>query len=338
MTKILNSLKVTGTGSSSQALGVTGGYVNINDKLRIGDWSSPTTTLDVYSKGTTSSTNAFKITTGFTTNNFFPSLNYSDDGVLTLVGSGLAYGDTNAGRAVGSADLVIGNNNYGSIDLQGYGIFGKDQGGNEGLRFMIKKGPGGSNVGTYSRAFRFQTATNRLFSLAPESDSVFSIVYPDYNNGYIYVSGLNANTYFKVITDITSGPAYTSRERFGIQSYADWAPTYFRNISSLQIDSNAIVNRSIGTASSILPNTFIIGSSQSSISMTGTTYGIPTSWNQQTIIIAPGSNVNMTASHFPVVGLTHTNNSNIIIVGQLSTIPTTGNYNLMWRPKNHDKL
>jgi hypothetical protein len=58
MTKILNSLKVTGTGSSSQALGVTGGYVSINDKLRIGDWSIPTATVNINSPGTTSSTNA----------------------------------------------------------------------------------------------------------------------------------------------------------------------------------------------------------------------------------------------------------------------------------------
>jgi len=66
MTKILNSLLVAGTGSTNQALGVTAGYVSISNKLRIGDWSTPTATLNINSPGTSSSTNAFKISTGYT--------------------------------------------------------------------------------------------------------------------------------------------------------------------------------------------------------------------------------------------------------------------------------
>jgi len=324
MTKILNSLKVTGTGSSSQALGVTGGYVSINDKLRIGDWSTPTATVNINSKGTTSSTNAFKITTGFTTNNFYPSLNYSDDGVLTLVGAGLGYGATNSGRPIGSADLVIGNNYYGSIELAGYGIFGRDQGTSEGLSFYIRKVAGGA--ATYSRGFRFITATDRQFNLQPEADDTFSINYPTYNNGYIRLSSYNdSGKYFRISTDKFTSTQQS--DRFGIQGFSDWASVFFRNISSLQIDNNAIVTRNIGTTSNSFPNTFIIGSSQSSINI-GTTYGIPTSWNQGSIIIAPSNAINMTASHFPVSGLTHTNNSNIMMVAQVSVIPT-GNYNVM---------
>jgi hypothetical protein len=325
MTKILNSLKVTGTGSSSQALGVTGGYVSINDKLRIGDWSTPTATVNINSKGTTSSTNAFKITTGFTTNNFYPSLNYSDDGVLSLVGAGLGYGATNSGRPIGSADLVISSNYYGSIELAGYGIFGRDQGGSEGLSFYIRKAAGGA--ATYSRGFRFITATDRQFNLQPEADDTFSINYPTYNNGYIRLSSYNdSGKYFRISTDKFTSTQQS--DRFGIQGFSDWASVFFRNISSLQIDNNAIVTRNIGTTTSnSFPNTFIIGSSQSSINI-GTTYGIPTSWNQGSIIISPATAINMTASHFPVSGLTHTNNSNIMMVAQVSVIPT-GNYNVM---------
>jgi hypothetical protein len=233
MTKILNSLKVTGTGSSKQAIGVTGGYVSINDKLRIGDWSTPTATVNINSKGTTSSTNAFKITTGFTTNNFYPSLNYSDDGVLTLVGAGLGYGATNSGRPIGSADLVIGNNGYGSIDLQGFGLYTKDNG-NIGYWFSQKTNPSGT---TYSYFFNFVSANGRYLSIGAESDLVQSISFPYNNEGYIRLNAGNSSTRFlRLATDNTSG---SYLERFGIQGAITYSNAYFNNTYAVSINNGS---------------------------------------------------------------------------------------------------
>ena len=53
MTKILNTLRVTGTGSG-QAFGVTGGYVSVNDSINIGGSLLPSSRLDI--NGTSSTT------------------------------------------------------------------------------------------------------------------------------------------------------------------------------------------------------------------------------------------------------------------------------------------
>jgi hypothetical protein len=53
MTKILNTLRVTGTGSG-QALGVTGGYVSVSESINIGGSTLPSSRLDI--NGTASTT------------------------------------------------------------------------------------------------------------------------------------------------------------------------------------------------------------------------------------------------------------------------------------------
>jgi hypothetical protein len=322
MTKILNSLRVTGTGSNNQALGVTGGYVSVSNKVRIGDWAVPTATLDINSKGTTSSTYAFNITTGYTTNNFYPYLNYSDDGVLTLVGAGLGYGATNSARPIGSADLVIGNNYYGSIELAGYGIFGRDQGGSEGINFYIRKAAGGAS--TYSRGFRFITATDRQFNLLPESDSTFSINFPTYNNGYIRLNSYNdSGKYFRISTDdFSSGNTHTQKDRFGIQGYSDYADVFFRNTSGVQIDHIKIQSNTTtsATASDGTPyggkqSHFIIGASGSSNIGTQSITQLTGS-----LFIQPFNVITLTASYGVL--------KNTYINTNLANLPTSGNYNI----------
>mgnify|MGYP003352362999 CR=1 FL=1 len=52
--KILNNLTVTGTGSNSQALGITAGYVGISNRLSVGTWNLPSDTDFYILSGSTS--------------------------------------------------------------------------------------------------------------------------------------------------------------------------------------------------------------------------------------------------------------------------------------------
>lgn len=60
MTKISNNLRVIGTGSTSQALGVTAGSLNISDGLSIGTWTLPSNS-QVYILSASTSTMPFRI-------------------------------------------------------------------------------------------------------------------------------------------------------------------------------------------------------------------------------------------------------------------------------------
>ena len=129
-------------------------------------------------------------------------------------------------------------------------------------------------------------------------------------------------------TNVPVSSTYSTIDRLIIPGTSPFSNPRFVNVGTLQIENIGISTRNIGTTSNSFPNTLLIGGSQSSINIS-TTYSIPTTWSQGSIFITPGGNINMTASHFPVSGLTHSNNSNIIIVNQLTNIPTTGNFNLM---------
>jgi len=318
MTKILNSLRVTGTGSSSQALGVTGGYVNINGNLSVGTWN-PSSGTNFYILSGSSSTNPMIIRNNSNSNDIFKvfdtgavEINNSQTGTSLVT---LTLGSTSSVNGVGVLQIgstnsglrIVGDNNFPSfLSSNGDFVF------NNSLNTTLNYNSLWFDIGTGSSQIpMISTNTNSARSLRLAS-----------GGGAFYLS-----------TNIqSSGPNYITTDRLIIPGGSLNSPFVnprFVNTGTLQIENVGISTRNIGTTTSnSFPNTFIIGSSQSSINISGTTYGIPTSWSQGSIIIAPGNAINMTASHFPVSGLTHTNNSNILMVAQLSVIPT-GNYNVM---------
>ena len=318
MTKVLNSLRVTGTGSSSQALGVTGGYVNINGNLSVGTWN-PSSGTNFYILSGSSSTNPMIIRNNSNSNDIFKvfdtgavEINNSQTGTSLVT---LTLGSTSSVNGVGVLQIgstnsglrIVGDNNFPSfLSSNGDFVF------NNSLNTTLNYNSLWFDIGTGSSQIpMISTNTNSTRSLRLAS-----------GGGAFYLS-----------TNIqSSGANYITTDRLIIPGGSLNSPFVnprFVNTGTLQIENAGITTRNIGsTTSNSYPNTFIIGNSQSSINISGTTYGVPTSWSQGSIIIAPGNTINMTASHFPVSGLTHTNNSNILMVAQLSTIPT-GNYNVM---------
>ena len=217
----------------NQTLNVfTNSIVVKNGKVGINK-STPTSDLDVVSFGTNSSTAAFTVQT--TDSPFFPFLQYRNDGSLLLVGSGLAYGATNSSRPSPGADLIIGNNYYGSIDLQGYGIYAKDQGDSIGLNFSLRND---IHTSTYSRSFNFISGDNKVLRIGAESYFVQSISFPSNTDGYIRLNAGNSSTrYLRLTTDNPSSSS--SLERFGIQGAITYSNVYFDSTYAISINSGS---------------------------------------------------------------------------------------------------
>ena len=221
----------------NQTLNVfTNSIVVKNGKVGINK-STPTADLDVVSFGADSSTAAFTVQTA--NSPLFPFLQYRNDGALLLIGSGLAYGATNSSRPSPGADLIIGNNYYGSIDLQGYGIYAKDQGSSIGLNFSLRNDIHTPVNSIYGRSFNFISGeNNRVLRIGAESDLVQSISFPLNNEGYIRLNAGNSSTrYLRLATDNPSGGSYL--ERFGIQGAITYSNAYFNNTYAISINNGS---------------------------------------------------------------------------------------------------
>lgn len=185
MTKILNSLRIVGTGSNAQALGITGGYLNVHDNFYVGGVS---TKGKVFITGTGSSNIAVGVTAGYF------SINDS-----------IVIGSTN----VPSSKLQIESNSVGSlIDILGtnsiYGIYQ-----NAGVVQYFINGKSLIGVTNSSDAETFQVSGSSLmrtlrFDGATSSPVVINI-------GNINVSGATqTNRVFIGVNDNTSGLGATN--------------------------------------------------------------------------------------------------------------------------------
>jgi hypothetical protein len=281
MTRILNNLEIVGTGSNTpniRALGVTGGFVGINQNIKVGGINQPNSMLDVQTTGTNS------LTSGLLINNLTNQLlKYSDDGSLFLSGLGLTFGATNSIRQTNKADLTIGTTASGSISLNDYGIEGIESSNRSGLEFYLRNQAGLSS--TYSRAFRFNTSDGGFFSLLKETGTSSVFNFPTNTNSSIRISSTFSNHFFRITTnDITNSQI----SRFGVESNATYSLSFFDRISKLNVN-----NISIQTIDNITGGypIFMISSTQSSVQI-----GL-TSTNNPSIFIIPGQNISLTASY-----------------------------------------
>jgi hypothetical protein len=154
---------------------------------------------------------------------------------------------TNSYRATPSADLVIGSDYYGSIDLQGYVISTKDQGSPKGFGFYLSKDLMDSGTATYSRAFNFYPPDNRFpVSLGFNSSSSAYLSFPSYDEANILLNSVNDSSRFMNFSSDSS--TQSQIKRFGFNGFTDYSVVYFNNISTFKINTN--INSSTASSNS----------------------------------------------------------------------------------------
>jgi hypothetical protein len=296
----------------SQTLNIfTNSIVIKNNKVGINNLN-PVSNLDIVSGGTNSSSSALNISTGYPV--LSASLVYRNDGSLLINGAGLGYGSTSAYRPVASADLIIGNNYYGSIDLQGYGVYGHDQGSSIGLNLSLRTD---NNQGTYSRRFNFWSANGRNLTIGAESDSVQSINFPSYNDGYIRLNSVNSSTrYLRFATD--NGLSQSQVDRFGIQGGASYSNVFFDNIAGITINKGVAPGQSSNGFIDIDPYRYMYAGGTSSYNIISLRTG------SRTFSIGRSGNVLAGDANSYIIGATRSAWSNGFIFDSGGSWPSSG--------------
>ena len=208
MTKILNSLKVTGTGSSGQALGVTGGYVSINDSLYV---------------GATTSTNNIKLMTGITNSSGIYGVVVRDSvtGHLEVINSIISSG---------SNSFIQGGNTFSAIGVLGT----KD---NYQLQLIVNN----SNIVTFTTQSNYLLNNTTIGSTSSTASGILNIISSGTSSGYsIYNIDGNSNEIFKVYNNgtmyirngiITINGIQSPTQSFGQVSFSNNHPIISRSSS-----------------------------------------------------------------------------------------------------------
>ena len=206
--KILNSLKVTGTGSSGQALGVTGGYVSINDSLYV---------------GATTSTNNIKLMTGITNSSGIYGVVVRDSvtGHLEVINSIISSG---------SNSFIQGGNTFSAIGVLGT----KD---NYQLQLIVNN----SNIVTFTTQSNYLLNNTTIGSTSSTASGILNIISSGTSSGYsIYNIDGNSNEIFKVYNNgtmyirngiITINGIQSPTQSFGQVSFSNNHPIISRSSS-----------------------------------------------------------------------------------------------------------